>query len=153
MEDELLNEAPEVMLDELAHRLKKALETVRVDVATAPDPRTALELLGAGVEGKAVAVLFYESDSPDEDVDVDGGCLVNAMVTVGVVSHPGMRIDRGKVVKGALAIANKVRAAMTKIEIKFGNPKYAGMRPIRNAEGSLLGGYAVSFTVKTAYDE
>jgi len=150
------NTTPQELLDKFTGDLKAALTKaggLNIQVKTAPDPRTALELLAGGKSNQAVAVVFYESDTPDTDVDVDGGNLVDALITVGVVANPGMRLDRSKAVEGALGFANTVRSKILKLRYHFGAPVYAGMRFVHGVEGSMLAGYAVSFKLKSAFAE
>jgi len=150
------NTTPQDLLDAFAGDLARALKAAganNINVRTAPDPRTALELMAGGKSDSAVAVVFYESDAPDAEIDVDGACLVDSLITVGVVANPGMKLDRGKAVMDALGFANRVRVLVLKMRFHFGAPVYAGMNFVRGVEGSMLAGYAVSFRVKNAFGE
>jgi hypothetical protein len=147
--EEPANTTPQKLLADFVRELGKGAGNVTVKAM--PDPAAAIDELEAGAPGKALAVAFYESDSPDNDADVDGGCLVQARVSVAVAAHVGLKLAKDEAQSSALAFAEIVRRKALLQRGPFGAPRYAGMRYLSASGGRLLHGYIVSFDIAAAF--
>ena len=142
-----MNTTAEKVADGLADYLRDAFgRSGDVEVFTAPDPATGLELL-AGGRPKG------DGDEPADEAGPAGDTLVSARLTVGVAGHPGLSAPETRKAPGALAFSGEVRAAvcMAEPEGVFGGYEYRGMSQVRDMEGAVMRGYALSFAATYAF--
>lgn len=149
-----MNTTAEKVADELADYLRDAFgRRGDVEVFTAPDPATGLELLAGGRPKGFSVVVFYDGDEPADEAGPAGDTLVSARLTVGVAGHPGLSAPETRKAPGALAFSGEVRAAvcMAEPEGVFGGYEYRGMSQVRDMEGAVMRGYALSFAATYAF--
>lgn len=149
-----MNIAPECVADNLAGYLRSHFGSVpNLKVFAAPDPVKGMELLSAGTPGGRTIVVFYESDSPADPDGPAGDTMVTARLSVAVTGHPGLHAIESRNTPDMLAFAGEVRAAITADTPDgiFGGYRYTGMSYVRDNQGTLMIGYALSFEATYAY--
>lgn len=131
-----------------------AKQAGNAEVRIAEDPAHAVDLLAAGKSGCCTAVFFYVSDEPDGDEMAEDVRLA-ATLRVGLVAHPGLKTRSGQNVPGVLAQVDGFRrwaAGLTLDGLLDGTLEYKGMQPIPSGNGSMLNGYALTYSARYAYE-
>lgn len=149
-----MNTTAEKVTDDLARFLRDTFGNVPdTQVFVAPDPAAGLELLAGGRPGGRTVVVFYDGDVPADPNAPAGDTLVTARLTVAAAGHPGLSAPESRDAPGVLAFAGALRAALVAAdpEAVFGGYTYTGMSYVRDTQGAVLHGYALTFEATYAF--
>jgi len=156
MSNEMTNTSAGAIMAELASAIKKTFTPKHpAQVEIAEDPAHAIDLLAAGKSGGMSIVLFYLGDAGAGDDDLPEDVLVEGQIRIGVVKHQGLAVKPTSRVAPVLTEAEALRTFIARLLSKgtvTTGYEYAGMTYLKNNNGELLHGYALTYKALYAYE-
>jgi len=119
----------------------------------AEDPQHAVDLLLAGSPGGLCVSVYWQGDQAAGEDGVPGDTRTLGTLGAALLRPVGLK-PRGDDTPATLDLAAGVRTAVATADYSrrlLDGPNYAGKAPLTAADGRLLNGYVLRFTVLFAY--
>jgi len=119
----------------------------------AEDPQHAVDLLLAGSPGGLCVSVYWQGDQSAGEDGVPGDTRTQGTIGAALLRPVGLK-PRGEDAPATLDLATGLRTAIataTDLRMVLDGPNYAGKTPLTAADGRLLNGYVLRFTVLYAY--